>query len=100
MSRSARAQATETDLEGEKVRSNPATGVRNRPPLARSSASMRARLLGPLGGGVVRRNGGHPLGHPLCQGQVGAVGLAAERLAGDRIGAHPEQIEQVLLGDL
>ncbi len=29
---------------------------------------------------------------------MGAVGLAAERLAGDRIGAHPEQIEQVLLG--
>ena len=31
---------------------------------------------------------------------MGAVGLAAERLAGDRVGAHPEQIEQVLLGDL
>ena len=42
MSRSASAQATETDLEGEKVRSNPATGVRNPTPLARSSASIRA----------------------------------------------------------
>ena len=27
-----------------------------------------------------------------------AVGLAAERFAGDRVGAHPEQVEQVLLG--
>ena len=36
----------------------------------------------------------------LCQGEVRAVGLAAERLAGDRVGAHPEQVEQVLLGHL
>ena len=34
--------AVETDLEGEKVRSNPATGVRKAPPLIRSSASIRA----------------------------------------------------------
>ena len=35
-----------------------------------------------------------------CQGEVRAVGLTAERLAGDRVGAHPEQIEQVLFGHL
>jgi hypothetical protein len=31
---------------------------------------------------------------------VDAVGLAAQRLASDRVGAHPEKIEQMLLGDL
>ncbi len=30
---------------------------------------------------------------------MSTVGLAAQRLAGDRVGAHPQQIEQVLLGD-
>ena len=70
------------------------------PPFARSSASMRAISLGPFGGGGGGRNGGDPLGHPLGQGQVRAVGLAAERLAGDRVGAHPEQVEQVLLAHL
>ena len=80
VSRSANAQAVETDLDGEKVRSNPATGVRNVPPLARSSASIRALSSARLGGGVGGRNGGNPLGHPLGQGEVGAVGLAAERL--------------------
>ena len=55
-------------------------------------------FLEPLGGGVIRRNGGHPQGHPLCHGQVSAVGLAAQRLAGDRVGAHAQQIEEVLLG--
>ena len=41
-----------------------------------------------------------PLGHPPRQGEVDAIGLATQRLSGDRIGAHPEQVEQVLLGDL
>ena len=57
-------------------------------------------LLGPFGAGVGGRNGGNPLRYPLGQGEVGAVGLAAEWLAGDRVGAHPEQVEQVLLGHL
>ncbi len=42
VSRSASAHAVETDLDGEKVRSKPATGVRKAPPLTRSSASIRA----------------------------------------------------------
>jgi hypothetical protein len=42
----------------------------------------------------------NPLSNPLGQGKVRAVGLAAERLAGDRVGAHSKQIEQVFFGDL
>ena len=57
-------------------------------------------LLGAFGAGGGGRHGGDSLGHPRGQGEVGAVGLAAERLAGDRVGAHAEQIEQVLLGHL
>ena len=60
---------------------------------------MRALSSAAFGAGVGGRDGGNPLRYPLCQGQVRAVGLAAERLAGDRVGAHPEQVEQVLLGD-
>ena len=39
---SASAQAVDTDLDGENVRSNPATGPRDFAPCARSSASIPA----------------------------------------------------------
>ena len=56
-------------------------------------------LLGSFGAECGRRDGRPSAPPPACQGEVRAVGLAAERLAGDRVGAHPEQVEQVLLGD-
>lgn len=52
-----------------------------------------------LGLGGRRREGLDACCDPLPEWQVGSVGLATERGAGDRICAHPEQGEQVLLGD-
>ena len=75
---SARAHAADTDFDGVNVKSNPATGVRNVPPLVRSSASRRAPSSALCGAGVGGRNGDNPLRHPLCQGEVGAVGLAPD----------------------
>jgi hypothetical protein len=57
-------------------------------------------LLGPFGVGAGRRDGSSPLRHPACQGEVRTVGLATERLPSDRVGAHPQQVEQVLFGNL
>ena len=93
MSRSARAQAAERIGGGE---GEIEAAHRNAEPAALGPfLGLDADpLLGPLGGGVIRLNGSHPLGHPLGEGQVGAVGLAAEWLPGDQIGPHAEQIDR------
>ncbi len=46
-----------------------------------------------------RGHGRCSLRHPGGQGEVRAVGRAPQSLAGHRIGAHPEQVEQVLFAD-
>ena len=56
-------------------------------------------LFGSLGLTGGWRDGLHSLRHPGGQGEVRAVGRAAQGLASHRIGAHPEQVEQVLFAD-
>ena len=102
MSASAKPHAVEIDLPGEKVRSNPATGVRN---VAAPVLVPRLRS-GPPARPARRRStvgpdGPDPSRHPRrpmrgCE----RIRRAPQRLAGDRIGAHPEEIEQVLLAHL
>ena len=81
------------------MRSNPATGPRN---FARSSSFLGldpGPVFGSLGLTGGWRDGLHSLRHPGGHGELRAVGRAAQGLASHRIGAHPEQVEQVLFAD-
>ncbi len=66
-------QVTETDLVGEKVRSNPATGIRSDPALAGLWASIRAQCLDLLA--FVRSASADPLCRPVHQRRAYPSGL-------------------------
>ena len=100
VSASAKAHAVEIDLLGEKVRSNPATGVRFVAVLFFPGLPTRHRF-DPVSNADDVINGLPGSSHLASpQRAPRADRRAPQRLAGDRIGAHPEEVEQMLLADL
>ena len=98
MSASAKPHAVEIDLPGEKVRSNPATGARS--PRSRLFwGSIAASRPGLVDGAAARPTARIRPVSRAPKMPVSGSG-APERLASDRIGAHPEEVEQMLLADL